>query len=137
MQSIQVETTINSSIEKVWNYWTLPEIITKWNQESTSWNCPKVEKDFVVGGRIIFTMAAKDGTTAHNFQGCYTKIVPHESIEFTTEDRQHVLVKFQKLDDLTTRIVKVIESDDIQSLEQQKIGWQALLDGFKSYTEAN
>jgi uncharacterized protein YndB with AHSA1/START domain len=35
---ITIETTINAPIEKIWEYWTAPEHITKWCNASDDWH---------------------------------------------------------------------------------------------------
>jgi uncharacterized protein YndB with AHSA1/START domain len=36
-----------------------------------------------------------------------------------------------------TRVVESFEAESTHSIEMQKGGWQAILDNFKKYTEAN
>jgi len=42
---ITVQNTINTSIDKVWIFWTLPEHITKWSFASPDWHTPFAEND--------------------------------------------------------------------------------------------
>lgn len=42
---ITVQNTINASINKVWDFWTLPEHITKWSFASPDWHTPYAEND--------------------------------------------------------------------------------------------
>jgi uncharacterized protein YndB with AHSA1/START domain len=39
------EATVKASIEKVWQCWTVPEHITKWNNASDDWHTPFAEND--------------------------------------------------------------------------------------------
>ncbi len=50
MNTITVETTIHSPLEKVWEYWTLPVHIQNWNNAGPDWECPHAENDLRVGG---------------------------------------------------------------------------------------
>ena len=43
---ITIESVISASTKKVWECYTLPEHITKWNFASDDWHCPKAENDF-------------------------------------------------------------------------------------------
>jgi len=45
LTSITIEVTVKAPLQKVWNYWTLPEHITKWNNASPDWHTPKAEND--------------------------------------------------------------------------------------------
>ncbi|MNX28225.1 hypothetical protein D3C86_583250 [compost metagenome] len=57
--TITVETTVHSPIEKVWEYWSEPQHITKWNNASEDWHVPKAENDLRVGGTFLTRMEAK------------------------------------------------------------------------------
>ena len=41
---ITVESTINAPVEKVWEFWSKPEHITKWNNASDDWHTPRGRK---------------------------------------------------------------------------------------------
>ena len=41
---ITVSNTVNAPVEKVWDYWTKPEHITKWNYASDDWHTPWAKK---------------------------------------------------------------------------------------------
>ena len=44
-KNITVIATITAPIDKVWNYWTLPEHITQWYFASDDWHAPRAEND--------------------------------------------------------------------------------------------
>ena len=56
------EIFVNASIEKVWDLWTNPKHIAKWNNMSEEWHTPKAENDLRVGGRLFLRMELKDGS---------------------------------------------------------------------------
>jgi len=133
---ITVQSTINASIDKVWNFWTLPEHITKWSFASPDWHTPFAENDLKEGGKFKSTMAAKDGSMSFDFEGEYTLVKQNEAIEYVMADGRKVEITFKE----TPNGVQVIESFDPETQnpeEMQREGWQAILDNFKSYTEAN
>ena len=66
---ITVETTVNAPIEKVWQYWTDPRHIIRWNNASDDWCTLKAENDLRKGGSFSATMAAKDGSMSFDFGG--------------------------------------------------------------------
>lgn len=133
---ITVKSTINSSIDKVWNLWTLPEHITKWSFASPDWHTPYAENDLREGGTFKSTMAAKDGSMSFDFGGEYTLVKNHKAIEYVLEDGRKVEISFNE----TPNGVEVIESFDPETQnpeEMQRGGWQAIMDNFKSYVESN
>ena len=133
---ITVQTTINASIEKVWEFWTLPDHITKWAFASPDWHSPYAENDLTEGGKFTTTMAAKDGSVSFDFWGEYTLIKQNEAIQYTMGDGRKAEITFKQ----TSNGVEIIESFDPESEnpeEMQRGGWQAILDNFKSYVEQN
>ena len=134
--AITVETTVNAPIEKVWNYWTMPEHIIKWNNASDNWHTPQAENDLKPGGRFVCRMEAKDGSFGFNFGGTYNMVTLNKSIEYTLDDNRKVKIYFTPEGDATT-ITETFEAEDENSEELQRTGWQAILDNFKKYTEAN
>jgi uncharacterized protein YndB with AHSA1/START domain len=134
--TITVEAIIAADISKVWQYWTNPEHITNWNFASDDWHCPKAANNLQVGGKFVSTMAAKDGSMSFDFEGVFDEIIENKIIAYTLLDGRKVLINFVP----TEQGVKVVESfepENTHSLELQKTGWQAILNNFKAYTEAN
>lgn len=132
---ITVETTVNGPVTKIWDLWTSPTHITQWNQASEDWHTPNAENDLRVGGRFKSTMAAKDGSMRFDFSGTYTTVTPHEQIAYTLDDHRKVSIRFSAQGN-ATRIVQNFEPEQVNPLEMQKAGWQAIMDSFKKYTEA-
>lgn len=135
-QSITVQTTVKAPIDKVWNYWTLPEHITHWNYASDTWHTPFANNDLKAGGKFLSRMEAKDRSEGFDFEGVYETIKTNELIEYILADTRKVKIEFTTNGDETT-IIETFEAEDENSIEHQKGGWQAILDNFKKYTEAN
>lgn len=133
---ITVENTINAPVAKVWDFWTKPEHITQWNNASDDWHTPWAKADLREGGSFVARMEAKDGSMGFDFNGVYNVLRPNEYIEYTIEDGRKVKVNFSA-DGNTTKVVESFEAESENSVELQKGGWQAILDSFKKYTEAN
>ena len=131
---ITVHTTIQAPIEKVWQCWTGPEHITKWNQASPDWHTPKASNDLRVGGKFTSTMAAKDGSMSFDFEGVYDKVEPNQLIEYTIADGRKVSIQFNSNKNETS-VVETFEAEGTNSLELQQAGWQAIMDSFKNYVE--
>ena len=133
---ITVENTINAPVEKVWEYWTKPEHITKWNNASDDWHTPHAENDLRAGGSFVSRMEAKDGSMGFDFGGKYDAVRNNEYIEYTIGDGRKVKINFLS-NGTTTKVVEAFEAENTNSIELQKGGWQAILDNFKKYTESN
>lgn len=133
---ITIQSTINASIDKVWEFWTLPEHITKWSFASPEWHTPYAENDLREGGKFSSTMAAKDGSMSFDFGGEYTLVEKNKAIQYVLGDGRKVEITFTE----TPNGVEIIESFDPETQnpeEMQRGGWQAILDNFKSYVENN
>ncbi len=132
---ITVENIIQAPVTKIWEYWTKPEHIVKWNNASDDWHTPWAENDLRAGGRFVSRMEAKDGSFGFDFGGVYDAVTENEYIENTLDDGRKVKIIFTTQGNYT-RVEESFEPENINSLELQKGGWQAILDNFKKYTEA-
>lgn len=134
--AITVEAVINAPVQKVWKYWTEPEHIMQWNHASPDWHCPKADNDLKEGGNFSYTMAAKDGSFSFDFGGVYDKVKENELIEITLGDSRKLKIIFAENVNETT-VVETFEAENMNSIELQRGGWQAILDNFKKHTESN
>lgn len=133
---ITVESTVKAPVEKVWNFWSSPDHIKKWNSASEDWHTPFAENDLRTGGKFHSRMEARDGSFGFDFGGVYDDVKPNERIEYTMGDGRRVIVNFTANGN-ETKVVETFEAEDTNSIEMQKGGWQSILDNFKKYTEAN
>ena len=133
--SITVTATINANAKKVWDYYTNPEHIVKWNFADPSWHCPKATNDMKVGGKYFARMEAKDGSFGFDFEAIYEEIKTGESFSYSFGDRK-ATVEFKNLEN-QTEITIVFDPENENPIEMQKGGWQAILNSFKNYTETN
>jgi uncharacterized protein YndB with AHSA1/START domain len=131
---IEVSAQINRSIEHVWNTWVSPEHIVKWNFASPDWCCPKASVDLNVGGKFSYTMASKDGNHQFDFLGTYKKIDTLSRLEIELEDKRQLIVLFEDHGD-SVLITEQFEPETQNEVELQRMGWQAILNEFKSYVE--
>ena len=134
--TITVETLVNAPVDKVWEFWTKPEHITKWNNASEDWHTPKAENDLRVGGAFSSRMEAKDGSFGFDFGGVYDELKTNELIAYTLGDDRRVKITFVA-DGQTTKVTEIFEAEAVNPAEMQQTGWQAILDNFKKYAEAN
>jgi uncharacterized protein YndB with AHSA1/START domain len=131
---ITIEATINAPISKVWSAWNNPEDVMNWNMASPDWHCPAGTNDLRVGGKFVYTMAARDGSMSFDFEGVYTNVIEHERIEYVLADAREISVVFSA-DGSATRIVETFDPENENPAEMQRSGWQSILDSFKSYVE--
>src|SRR5687767_4780421 len=99
---ITVQTTVNAPVSKVWEYWTSPEHLKKWNTASDDWHTTKAENDLRKGGSFSARMEAKDGSFGFDFAGVYDDVITNEYIEYTMGDGRKVKVYFNEVDGQTT-----------------------------------
>ena len=135
MKMITVKTTINSDLEKVWEYWTTPDHITQWNFATPEWHCPSAKNDLREGGTFSWRMEAKDGSMGFDYAGKYIKIEKPTLIKKELGDRRRVEITFTTKNG-GVEVVETFEPDE-NDPELQKQGWQAILDNFKQYVEPN
>lgn len=133
-KNITVETTVNASIEKVWERWTGPNHIPKWAFASDDWEAPHAENDVRTGGKFKTVMAAKDKSASFDFEGTYTNVKKHELIEYDIADGRHVKIEFAQTPN-GVKITETFEMENENSREMQQGGWQAFLENFKKYAE--
>ena len=134
--NITVTAIINAPIEKVWNYWTSPEHITQWCNASDDWHAPRAENDVQLGGKFTTRMEAKDGSFGFDFSGVYDEVRLHEYIAYTMGDGRKVNITFSGNGNETS-VTEAFEPENQNPLDMQQAGWQAILDSFKKYVEAN
>ena len=131
---ITVETTVAAPVAQVWSAYTSPEAIKQWNAPSDDWHTTAATVDLRVGGPFSSRMEAKDGSMGFDFAGTYTKIEEHRLIEYSFGDRR-AEVRFTD-EPGGVKVQVAFDAESTHSLEQQRSGWQAILDNFRRYVEA-
>lgn len=133
---ITVQNSINASIEKIWDLWTLPEHIIKWNIPFSDWHIPYAENDLKVGGKFKFTMAAKDGSDGFDFEGVYTKIEKFSVIEYQLLDNRKASAHFEDKN-TSVKLTETFEPELTNSEEMQEQFCRGVIQNFKEYVENN
>lgn len=132
MTQLTIETTIAAPLQAVWQAWTTPADIVQWNAASDDWHTTRASVDLRVGGGFSSRMEAKDGSVGFDFAGTYTELQPLR------------LIVCRMGDELGGRLLRVdfiegpagvtvretFDTEPTHSLEQQRQGWQAILDRF-------
>lgn len=133
--TITVSTVVNAPMEKVWHYFNEPEHITKWAFASDDWHAPSATNDLRVGGKFSTVMAAKDGSFQFEFGGEYVDVKDQERIEYNLGDGRNVKVSFTQ-QRAGVKITEEFDPENANPIEMQRNGWQAIMDNFKKYAEA-
>jgi uncharacterized protein YndB with AHSA1/START domain len=133
--TITVETTVSAPIEEVWRDWNTPDDSKQWNTASEDWYTTQAAVDLRVGGSFSSRMEAKDGRMGFDFAGTDTTIIDHNLIENTFGDRVLVVEFITGQDGFTVR--ETFDAEATHPAEQQRGGWQAILDNFKKHVESH
>ena len=130
---ITVETSVAAPIKAVWDAYTTPEDIKQWNAASDDWHTTSASVDLREGGTFSSRMEAKDGSMGFDFAGTYTKIIEHRLIEYSFGDRTAQVVFIPGPTSVEVRVT--FDSETTHSIEQQRGGWQAILNNLVRYVE--
>ena len=133
---ITIYATISAGTQKVWNYYTQPEHITKWNFASPDWHCPSASNDMRIGGKYTARMEAKDGSFGFEFEATYSEITENQKFVYVMPDGREVSVSINE-DNHLTNITVCFDAETENSVELEREGWQAILNNFKNYVENN
>jgi uncharacterized protein YndB with AHSA1/START domain len=131
---ISIAAEINAPLDKVWNCYTEPQHLMKWNFATPEWHCPKANADLQVGGKFSQTMAAKDGSFSFDFEGVYTEVVANTKLAYTMSDGRDASILFIDMGQYI-RVIISFEPEQQNPRELQMAGWQAILNSFKKYAE--
>lgn len=131
---ITVQTSVAAPIAKVWRAYTNPDDIVKWNAASDDWHTTSAKVELRVGGAFSSRMEAKDGSMGFDFAGTYTKIVEPKLIEYSFGDREATVEFAEEPGGVTVRVT--FDAESTHSVEQQRDGWQAILDNFARHVQA-
>jgi uncharacterized protein YndB with AHSA1/START domain len=132
--NITVETLVQASPAKTWGCYTNPEDVKQWNFASDDWHCPRASADLREGGKFSSRMEAKDGSMGFDFEGTYTLLIPEQRIEYAFGDRVAV-VEFIPMGQ-STQVRVTFEAETTFSADQQREGWQAILNNFAKHVVA-
>ena len=135
MVKITVETNVTAPIGEVWRAYTTPEDIKEWNAASDAWHTTTASVDLREGGKFSSRMEAKDGSMGFDFAGTYTKIIEPKLIEYSFGDRE-ARVEFTPVQ-TGVNVRVTFDGESTHSVEQQRLGWQSILDNFARHVRAN
>ena len=132
---ITVETVVKAEPNRVWDAWNNPADIKQWNNASDDWHTTQSAVDLREGGKFTSRMESKDGSQGFDFEGTYTRVVPNKTIEYRMGDGREVQVEFVPRAD-GVLVKETFDTEDENTPELQRQGWQAILDNFGKHVEA-
>ena len=103
------------------------------NAASDDWHTTAATVDLRPGGAFSHRMEAKDAGMGFDFAGTYTAVVPHERIEAEFGGRKLVVEFIAGPEGVTVR--ETFDAEETHTVEQQRAGWQAILDRFAKHVE--
>lgn len=131
---ITIETRVAAPVAAVWKAWTTPEDIVQWNTASDDWHTPRASVDLRVGGVFSSRMEARDGSMGFDFEGTYTEVVPQQRLVASFGGRELRVEFIEEAGVVTVR--ETFDAEETHSIDQQRAGWQAILDRFARHVEA-
>ena len=132
---ITVETTVAAPVSEAWRAYTTPEDIKQWNAASPDWHTTAATVDLREGGAFSSRMEARDGSMGFDFAGTYTKVVPDRLIEYAFGER-NATVEFIDQGGKGVLVRVSFDPENEFPAEQQREGWQAILDSFARHVQA-
>ena len=130
---ITVSTLVAAPLPEVWLAYTTPEDIKVWNTASPDWHTTAATVDLRSGGKFSSRMEAKDGSFGFDFAGEYTQVVPQQRIEYLFGDRSGIVEFTESAAGI--HVTVTFDGEDTHSEEQQRTGWQAILDNFACHVK--
>lgn len=130
---ITVSTLVDAPLHEVWRAYTTPEDIKAWNAASPDWHTTAATVDLRPGGGFSSRMEARDGSYGFDFAGQYLRVVPHQLIEYEFGGRVGV-VEFAPGPG-GVGVTVTFDAEPTHSEEQQRTGWQAILDSFARHVK--
>lgn len=134
-RSITVETIVRASLARVWEAWNTPADVERWNAASADWHTTASSIDLREGGRFASRMEARDGSMGFDFGGTYVRIQPQRLLEYRLDDDRAVRIDFIDNGDGTVTVRERFDAEGTLPPEQQRAGWQAILDNFRRHVE--
>lgn len=131
---ITIEATVNAPVEQVWNHWTTPIHILKWNAASDDWQTTYSENDVRTGGKFVTRMESRDGSMGFDFGGEYSNVEKLKKIDCVLGDGRHLQVNFSGNGNETI-VTEIFDAENENPVEMQRGGWQAILNNFKKHVE--
>jgi len=114
--TILIESTLNAPIEKVWNAWTEPSLVSKWFGSDPNGEVLKARTDVRVGGDFEITFRDSTGTE-HTCSGVYEAVQPYNKLIFTWAWKSEPVVE-----SLVTVLLRTENGITLMQFEHTNVG---------------
>jgi uncharacterized protein YndB with AHSA1/START domain len=131
---LKAEVLIKAPIHKVWELWTDPCHIAKWNTISEEWHTPRAKNDLRIGGELFLRMETLDGKEGFDYKCTYNNIIAHTKITHTNADGRKTTIVFAQMGE-GVKIVETFEPEQQTPLDIQQQFCLSILMNFKTYVE--
>lgn len=128
---ITVSTVVSAPLPLVWAAYTTPDDIKIWNTASPDWHTTASTVDLRPGGKFSSRMEAKDGSFGFDFAGEYTQVVHLERIDYAFGERMGTVLFKEEPHGVVVTVT--FDAEQTHSEDQQRGGWQAILDNFRQH----
>jgi uncharacterized protein YndB with AHSA1/START domain len=135
--TITVEAFVNATLSEVWRAYTTPEDIQQWFTPSPEWHPATATCNLKVGGAFSYRMETWDASSVIKFAGKYTKIVPHERLEYKCGKRRGSIDFIYTGDGDGVEITMTFDPEPDHAIGEQLDRWRAILINFAIYVETN
>ena len=132
---IKIDVLVEGTLEHVWKCFTQPEHIVNWNAASEDWCCPSAHSDLKAGGSFSYRMEARDGSMGFDFSGKFNEVDFQRHILILLDDNRSLEVWFEPVDG-GIRVTEEFEAENMNPVELQQQGWQAILNAYKNYCQS-
>ena len=133
---ITVEATVAAEPAVVWQKWNNLADISQWAFAGDDWAAEGLRNDLTPGGELQIRTFARDGSESFIYGGVYDTVVENELLEYTMDDGRKVKITFEPVEG-GTKVTEQFDSEDENSADLQRRGWQLTLNNFKRYVEAS
>lgn len=130
---ITVRTLVAADIAEVWRAYNTPADIMVWNTASADWHTTASSVDLRVGGKFSSRMEAKDGSFGFDFAGEFTAVEPPHRLTYAFGDRVAEVLFAEGPAGVTVTVE--FDAEETHTEEQQRAGWQAILDNFARHVQ--
>lgn len=144
MSKITINKTINASVNHVWQAYLDPEDNKRWNTAGFGWTVGETHFDPRVGGKFEAEYKSPDGKNDFMLEGTFVEIIENQKIIYEMPQNEMdkakrvVEINFESVgNDSTsqTNFTVTFDAEDMNTLDRQKQGWNAILENFKKFVE--
>lgn len=136
--SLVLKHTFDAPIERVYEAWTDPDILSQWFLGDDCTSCKVFEADGRVNGRYDFMMTHENGE-AYRVRGLYHEVEPNRKLVFSwawdhePERESRVMIEFVDQAGKTLLTLTHTRLADQQSLDNHLKGWTGCLRHLESW----